>query len=186
LRSALLGIWVNDRLLSNGTISRLMFELRDKIGETVVLGAQSGLAIQYIHVVRSLTRRNASQVMTGSLRPLLTSAMGHVILSTYGETEVGALIRRINAEQDDRKKLVPPRDVFAHLERCRRDGYAYTEAASTPGAGIVAMLLASPQHQPALALGIGAPLSHLRSEKKNYVAALRKVVEAHRSHMERS
>jgi DNA-binding IclR family transcriptional regulator len=185
LRSALLGIWVNDRLLSNGTISRLMFTLRDKFGETVVLGAQSGLAIQYIHVVRSLTRHNPSQVMTGSLRPLLRSAMGHVILSIKPEAEVLALARRINAEQAESKHWVRPRDLVAKLERCRRDGYAYTEGAATPGAGIVAVLLATPQHQPPLALGIGAPLSRLREQKPHYVAALRKVVEAHRSHTER-
>jgi DNA-binding IclR family transcriptional regulator len=185
LRSALLGIWVNDRLLSNGTISRLMFDLRGRIGETVVLGAQSGLAVQYIHVVRSLTRRNPSQVMTGSLRPLLTSAMGHVILSSKSEGEVLALMRRINAEQKDSKQWVRQRDLLAKLERCRRDGYASSEAAATPGAGIVAMLLASPQHQPTMALGIGAPLSRLREQKPQYVAALRKVVDTHRRHMER-
>src|SRR5262245_41226135 len=185
LRSALLGIWVNDRLLSNGTISRLMFDLRGKIGETVVLGAQSGLAVQYIHVVRSLTRRNPSQVMTGNLRPLLSSAMGHIILSTKSDAEVLASARRINAEQQDAKQWVRPRDLMTKLERGRRDGYAYSEAAATPGAGIVAVLLAMPQHQPPLALGIGAPLSRLRDQKLNYVAALRKVVEAHRSYMER-
>jgi len=185
LRSALLGIWINDRLLSNGTISRLMFNLRDKIGETVVLGAQSGLAVQYIHVVRSVTRHSPSQVMTGSLRPLLGSAMGHVILSIKSEAEVLALARRINAEQKDSKQWVRSRDLMAKVERCRREGYAYSEAAATPGAGIVAVLLAAPQHHPPLALGIGAPLSRLRDQKLHYVAALRKVVEAHRSYMER-
>ncbi len=185
LRAALLGIWVNDRLIADGTILRLMHTLCDRIGDTVVLGAQSELSVQYIHVVRSLRRRRPPQVMTGHLRPLLTSAVGQVILSTKSDAEIVALARRINAEEQDSQLRVKPSEVLASVDRFRREGYAHTEGMFTAGSGIVAMLLAAPRHQPPLALGIGAPLNRFRERMPTYVSALRNVIELHRQHMER-
>src|SRR3954462_4107703 len=99
IRAALLGIWVNDLLLSDGTVLRLMYELRDQTHETVVLGTQSGLHVQYIHVMRSLIRRSSPGVASGRLRPLLRSAVGQLMLSLKEDREILALARRINAEE---------------------------------------------------------------------------------------
>jgi DNA-binding IclR family transcriptional regulator len=183
LRTALLGIWVNDMLLRDSTILRMMHELRDRTDGTVVLGAQTGLNVQYIHVVPALSYRGPLE--NGCVRPLLASAMGHVLLTLKSEAEVLALARRLNAEESNSARRVRPADLLASLERCRQDGYAYTEGATTPGGGIVAMLLAAPPHQLPMALGLGAPLSRLREQKANFIAALRELVEQHRRTMER-
>lgn len=184
IRAALLGIWVNDMLLSDGTVLRVMYELRERTNETVVLGTQSGLHVQYIHVMHSLFRRSGPEVATGRLRPLLRSAVGQLILSLKDDQEIQALARRINAEERDPSQRVSLEQLLRSVETCRREGYGYSEGATTPGAGIIAVLLPSPPHQPPIALGIGAALPKLREQKLNYLAALRHAVEVHGRHIE--
>lgn len=176
LRAALLGIWVNDLFLSDGSILALMNDLRAKTGETVALGAQSGLHVQYIHVMRALVRQPHAEVATGRLRPLLRSAVGQVILSLKDNEEVVALARRINAEEKDPAKRVRIEDLLQRLEICRRQGYGYSEGATTPGGGIVAVLFPSPPHHPPMALGIGTAIPKLRDRKDFYLSILRKAV----------
>jgi DNA-binding IclR family transcriptional regulator len=182
VRAALLGIWVNDALLSDGTIVRLMYRLRDETGCTAVLGVQSGFHVQYIHVVKG-TEEVRTDVNTGALRPLLRSAIGHVILTLKSKAEVRALVHRINAQEPAAKK-VRLDDLVAKIDACRERGYAYSEGVATPGSGIITVLLAAPQHQPPMVLGLGARISRLRAEKQNYLTALRRVVGLHREHME--
>lgn len=179
LRAALLGIWVNDLHLSDGTVLRLMVELREKTGETVVLGTQSGLQVQYIQVMHSLIRRSGPEVATGRLRPLLKSAVGQLVLSLKDDHEIVALARRINAEEKNSANRVRPEELMRKIELCRREGYGYSEGATTPGAGIIAVLLPTPPHQAPIALGIGTVLRRLREQKLNFLAALRQAVASH-------
>lgn len=184
IRTALLGIWLNDMLLNDGTILRLMCDLRDRTGQTVTLAVQSGLSVQYIKVVPSNTRPTSPKVLTGKLRPLLRSAVGYALLSLKTEPEVLLLARRINAEEKRPDKIVRTQDLLAHIEGYRRDGYAYTEQATSAGAAIVATLIAAPPHQPPLALGIGGPIDQLRAHKQEYAQALKEVAEIHLRNME--
>jgi DNA-binding IclR family transcriptional regulator len=184
LRAALLGIWINDMFISDGTILSLMHDLREKTSETVAIGTQSGLHVQYIHVMPSLLRRAAPQVASGRLRPLLRSAVGQVILSLKDNQEVQALAHRINAEEKDPANRVKPNELLKKVDACRREGFGYTEGATTPGSGIIAVLLPSPPHQPPMALGIGTTIPKLREQKANYLKMLRQAVEVHGRHME--
>lgn len=183
VRAALLGIWVNDALMVDGTIGRLMYDLRDATGGTAVLAIQSGLAVQYIHVVKGSDAHARTDVATGTVRPLVRSAMGDVLLGRKSKAEVRALVARSNAARGDAEP-VRLADVTERIERAKAQGYAWSEGAATPGSGIVAVLLAAPRHQPPLALGLGARIARLRANRQRFLAALRAVVDAHRAHME--
>jgi DNA-binding IclR family transcriptional regulator len=185
LKTALLGIWVNDLLIGHSTILRLMYELRDRTNDTAILGTQSGLQVQLIHVVKAQDRASSTPISSGCLRPLLRSAMGYVLLSLKSEREVTVLARRLNAEEKDPHNRVPLDKLLRNIEFYRRHEYAYTEGAATPGGGMIATLLAAPRHQLPLALGIGAPLDRIRAMKERHVACLREIVKLHRQYMER-
>ena len=184
LRAALLGIWVNEALLGDSTILGLMMELRDTARATVVLGAQVGLQVRYIHVMKAPEYSPPAHFISGCVRPLQRSAVGYVLLSLRRDREVLALNRRLNAEEPDPERRVPGDVLLEKLRITRRQGYAYTEGAATPGGGMIAMLLAAPVHQPPVVLGLGAPLTMLRQKKESLVAALRHTVELHRLRME--
>ncbi|WP_326538327.1 IclR family transcriptional regulator [Pseudorhodoferax sp.] len=183
VRAALLGIWVNDALLADGTIVRLMYRLRDETGCTAVLGIQSGQHVQYISVVKGSESSAHTDVGTGALRPLLHSAMGRIILTLKSRTEVRALVSRINA-QEPASRHVRLGELTARLETCRARGWDFSEGLATPGSGIIAMLLAAPRHQPPMVLGLGGRLGVLRPNRDRFVEALGRVVAAHREHME--
>ncbi|MBK9134119.1 MAG: helix-turn-helix domain-containing protein [Betaproteobacteria bacterium] len=183
VKAALLGIWVNDALLRDDSIVGVMYELRDRTGCTCVLGIQSGFFVQYIHVVKGSEYADRTDVTTGALRPLLHSAMGDVILALKSRHEIRALVHRINAEEPPERQARLT-DVLARVERTRDGGHGYSEGLATPGSGTITMLLAAPQHQPPMVLGLGARISALRANRERFVAALRKVVDEHRGHME--
>ena len=183
IRAALLGIWVNDLLVSDGTVLRLMYELRDRTAETIVLGTQSGLQVQYLYALPSLVRGSAPNVTTGRLRPLLRSAVGHLVLSQKDDKEIAAIVRRVNAEEVPALR-VSVEQFMKSIEACRRDGYGYTEGAATPGHGIIAVLLPPVPHQPPIALGIGTEIPKLRENKSRYLAELRRAVQLHGRHVE--
>ncbi len=182
VRAALLGIWVNDALLSDGTIVRLMYRLRDETGCTATLGIQSGLQVQYIQVVKGKDEVR-TDVNTGALRPLLRSAMGHVLLALKSKTELRGLVNRINATEPPVHR-VRFEELMRRLDEYREKGYAWSEGVATPGSGILTMLLAAPPHQPPMALGLGGRIAKLRSNRGQYLEALRNVVLTHRDHME--
>jgi len=183
LKFALVGSWINDRMMADGTILRMMHNLQKEMETVVVLGAQSGLAIQYIHVKKPRNYPGPS-ISSGSSRPLLASAMGQAILSAANPETIPAIVRRINAEEADSTQWVRPTDFAETLERTRIQGYAYSEGAASPGRGLVAVLLATPPHQPPLALGLGGSIARLRAQKMVFVRALQTVVEHHRQQME--
>lgn len=183
VRAALLGIWVNDALLADGTIVRLMYRLRDETSCTAVLGIQSGQHMQYISVVKGSEASGHTDVGTGALRPLLQSAMGRIVLSLKSRAEVRALVSRINAHEPPSRQM-RLNDLLTRLEACRERGWDFSEGLATPGSGIIAMLLAAPRHQPPMVLGLGGRISVLRSNRERFVEALRQVVKAHREHME--
>ncbi|MGB3067785.1 MAG: helix-turn-helix domain-containing protein [Ottowia sp.] len=183
VRAALLGIWVNDALISDGTIVRLMYDLRDETSCTAVLGIQSSFQMQYIHVVKGDDAHGRTDVTTGAVRPLLRSAMGDVVLALKSKSELRALVGRINAEETPSNQ-VKMTELMTRLDQCRDQGYAWSEGKATPGSGIITMLLAAPAHQPPMVIGLGGKISLLRANREKFIAALRNVVRLHRAHME--
>ncbi len=183
VRAALLGSWVNDAMLQDGTITRLMYRLRDETGCTTVLGLQSGDQVQYIQVVKGNDAADRNDVATGVLRPILRSAMGWILLTLKSKTELRALVARVNA-QEPAANQVRLGELLGRVDECRQRGYAYSEGMATPGAGTITMLLAAPQHQPPMVLGLGGRISALRASHDRFVDALRHVVGQHREHIE--
>jgi DNA-binding IclR family transcriptional regulator len=183
IKFALIGSWINDRMMADGTILRMMHNLQRDMETVVVLGAQSGLSIQYILVKKPKIYAGPS-IASGSTRPLLASAMGQAILSAAPPETIPGLVRRINASEPDPARWVKPGDFLETLERTRQQGFAYSEGAASPGRGMVAVLLATPPHQPPLALGLGGSITRLRAQKAIFVRALKTVVEQHREQME--
>jgi len=148
-----------------------------------VLGIQSGLQVQYIQVVKGTDSLHRTDVNTGALRPLLRSAMGLVVLALKPKAEIRALVSRANAQEPPARQ-VRFNELMARVDECRERGYAFSEGVATPGSGIITMLLAAPQHQPPMVLGLGGRIVTLRANHEGFVEALRGVVEQHRAHME--
>jgi DNA-binding IclR family transcriptional regulator len=151
-RVALLGSWVEAPGLRQTT--QMMEDLGRQTGETIMLGEQTGLIVRYIYIVpsRQVMRLH---VGPGLVRPLATSGMGRLFLSTYPTDKVRDLLKRINAEQKPGEPIFRLADLQPDFDEIHRQGYAVSQNRITPGATVVAMMVPHTEGFPPLAMSIG-------------------------------
>jgi DNA-binding IclR family transcriptional regulator len=160
IRFAMLGQWIRDRLFEGGAIAQMMVHLAAVTHETVLLGIQNGLQSQHIHIVK--TSQSLSYLPpVGTLRPLLRSAVGRVLLSQQPRTAVLRIIEQINSSGLDEGRTFSTEEVLADLESIRRNGFAYSANVFTPGAAILAVALPPRASDSPMAISVGAPASRL-------------------------
>lgn len=167
LRISVLGGWLveSDRVPFNPL--RLMRDLREKTGQAIVLGVQNGCHALYINVLGA-TASPGHYRSPGSMRPLCRCAIGQALLTKKSDSEIGLLVRRINAERPPHERTERLDEVLEAVHGARDLGYATTLGSATPDAGVVAIPLTSIEGQPPLAIGIGAPLAQIRSHADEY------------------
>jgi DNA-binding IclR family transcriptional regulator len=180
LRVALFGGWVQDQLFSQRSLSHLIDELHAASGgQAVILGMQNDIYVQYIHLAQS-SRQEQWYIKPGSLRPLVRSATGRILLSRKSDVEVQQLLWRINAEETPEHRLQIG-DLLKELDKIRRDGYAYTERTVHQYGGVIAVEMPTPPSQPPMALGIGGDIDMLRRERDRFLDLLRKSLQPYRA-----
>lgn len=171
VRVALLGSWITEDVYSERSLSKLVNELHAKTSETVILGMQNDIFVQYVHVCQTPERRAHLRwyLKPGSLRPLARSAVGKAILSSKPNSELIYLLRRINAAETRPENRVSEAEILEEMDRIRETGHALTAGTVNPKAGVVACLLPRHPHQPVMALGIGAENAELADKANHYL-----------------
>jgi DNA-binding IclR family transcriptional regulator len=144
-------------------------------GDMILLGSQQGMAAVYVKIVQA-TNPIRFHMKQGAARPLCATAIGRALLSGKSDKEIGAIVRRANAERTASEPLMSPGDVIEAVRLGRKLGYFLTRGTVTPGAAVLAMRLDGPPDHPPLAVGIGAPIDRIESEQENFVELLRKEV----------
>ena len=180
MRIAALGSWVREALFGEGEITQLMTQLHRVSGETVILATQSDLYAQYIHLMHSQEPLHFA-VPPGTRRPLASSGMGWLFLSTHTDKEIERLRRRINAEPGQKTKFSRD-DIMKQVNLVRVRGYAFSKGAVSRDAGIIAMLLPEGRHGRTLAIGVGGPVRRLAANEKMIVSEMREAIEKFVSH----
>ncbi len=172
VRLAFLGNWVLGSTDVIARIHSLAQSLSVQTGETVLVGAESGLYMQYLSVIVSPhTLRLA--LHPGVRRPLHLSGLGLMLLSLRSDPEIGRMVRRFNAEVDDPAIVrLSEREVLTKVETARRQGWYESASLITKGAGSIATLLPLPRGQRPLAIGIGAPVERLQERHDLLQSAL--------------
>lgn len=181
LRVALFGGWVQDDLYSETNLFNLMEKLHCRSGgEALMLGMQNDIYVQYIHVVQTAGSKLNWYLKPGSLRPLCRSAIGRVLLSLKSDVQVQQLLWRINAEEPDPAKRMNVHDLLREIDRIRVQKHAMTLGTVNPNGGVIAIAMPTPQSQPPMALGIGASIEVLQSERERLLQLLNEAVQPYR------
>ena len=167
-RVALLGSWVGDGAIANGTVVQEMEVLGRETGHTITLAARNGIFVQYIHVVQAT---NALRLHTpvGTRRLLVWSASGFALLRDTPDSEIAALVRRTNSEQANEKHNVV--DVICKVKSFREKGYFFSKELVTPGGGHIAMRLPSSSigREHTLALGVSGWIEQIARDQTKIV-----------------
>ncbi|MGI9524239.1 MAG: IclR family transcriptional regulator [Hyphomicrobiaceae bacterium] len=165
VRLAFLGNWVLGSTDGLAQIQTLLQKLAAETGETVIVGAQNGLNVQYLSVIVS-EHQVRFALRPGMMRPLHLAGLGHMLLSQKSDDEVGRIVRRFNAEADADQALASESEVLSAVRSARALGYCETANLASQGAGVIATLLPLPIEGRYLAIGLGAPLDRLESRRE--------------------
>ena len=178
-RVTLLGAWVEPLLTPNAEVMRMMSELGEATGETIILAAPTRDQAQYLHVVPA-TATMRMHVGPGTMRPLVASGLGRVLLSTMPDEKVRQLVMRHNdgplAQEEGRISLAA---LQRELSGIRARGYSVVLRGVTPGAGLVGMLLPMELAGVPLAVGIGGWAREMRARQQDYLNLLRGAIDRH-------
>ena len=147
MRVAMLGAWVQPGLVRNGRLLRLMDELADLTGGSVVLASNTGVRLQCLHVVR----RTPHAPQQGEFLSLLHSAEGRALLLTADRELVRKYVHRLNAEVEDEAMRVPFSALAEDLDASSARGYA--RWVDEQGSGLAILLPSTDRDEP-LALAV--------------------------------
>ena len=175
MRIAVMGRWVSDQLFSESKLLPLMEDLRQRTQETVIVGTQSDISAQYVHVLRTYHPLSYA-VEPGSLRPLGRSGVGLVLLSARSDAEIDALIYRSNYAEPVRSRRVALQDVMRDVEAIRRQGYFFSRHRYTEGVGVIAMLLPTAPFNRTFAVALGGPVQRLEKHLEEHLTTMRKAI----------
>jgi DNA-binding IclR family transcriptional regulator len=162
LRLALTSSWLREEHFSGEELTRLMTELRDKTGGSVVLGIQSDVDLQYIQVVPS--KLPVQLVMRiGQIRPLCRTAVGKALLARQSDQVIAGIVRRLNAREDGER--IVAKTLLAEIAEVRRSNLAYSANAASQGAAVIAALVPVAEGELPMALGIGGPVELINASR---------------------
>lgn len=178
-RVTVLGSWIEPLLQPQAEVMRMMAELGEATGETIILATPTRDQAQYLYVVPATTTMRM-HVGPGTMRPLVASGLGRILLSTLPDEKVRQVVMRHNdgplAPEAGRVSLAALRRDLATI---RARGYSVVLKGVTRGAGLVGMLLPVELGGQPLAVGIGGWAREIRARQEDYVALLRAAVDRH-------
>ena len=177
-RVTVLGSWIEPLLAPHGEVMQLMAELGEATGETIILAAPTRDQAQYIHVVPATTTMRM-HVGPGTMRPLVASGLGRVLLSALPDDKLRHLVQRHNAGPAVGGNPVSLAALQRELSAIRVRGYSVVLRGLTPGAGVIGMLLPVEVSGQPLALGIGGWVREIRERQQEYVALMRSAIDRH-------
>jgi len=176
MRVALLGDWLHDSMLSHGRLSQLLEQLNRTTGETIVLAAQNGLHSQYLRVLQG-TNTLRMHLQIGTLRPLLGSGTGRMLLTQMEDGAVRKLVRKYNATTDEAVPI-DAEQLLKQVAEDRARGYAVSMNQVTPHATLIAMLLPTRPGEKPLTIGIAGLTDRLIANEEKYIKTMRDAIHA--------
>src|SRR3954469_11251040 len=119
MRVAMLGTWVQPNLVRNGRLLRLIDDVANETGATVVLATNTGVRLRCLHVVR----RAEDAPHQGDSLPLLHSPEGRALLLTSDRELVRKYVHRLNAEAESEEERIRFDELAADLDGSSARGY---------------------------------------------------------------
>lgn len=177
-RVTLLGSWIAPFLAPSGDLMQLLAELGENTGETIILAAPVRDQVQYLHVVPASTTMRM-HVGPGTMRTLVSSGLGRLLLSNMAEEKVRHLVLRHNEGPGAADARVSLSALQRDLALIRAQGYSLTLRGLTPGAAVLGMLLPLTISGVPLAVGIGGWARSMKKELPQYLSLLRSSINLH-------
>lgn len=137
----------------------MLQEICDVCEDTVVLGAETGIHQQYIHVVAG-THPLRYDLQPEATRYLLESNAGRILLFMKIDEQIDLIITKTHLARA--LPSVSRRSLHDMIDKIRRDGYSFEPDMVVPGASVIAVPLKPGAVKRPLTIGIAGPTQRLR------------------------
>lgn len=174
-RLSFLGEWAVGSTSTRTAIQNGMRKLADETRDTILLGRQNGLLMQYLAIIEA-PREIRLAPTTGTRRPMHLSALGMVLLAEQPDDAIGRLIRRYNAEHGAEMGMANEEFVRSEIREIRRTGHYCSMGNTTPDAGVIAQIVPSSISRQPMAIAIGGPLERVRDVVDHWIDLLNTTV----------
>ncbi|MCB1995385.1 MAG: helix-turn-helix domain-containing protein [Ottowia sp.] len=176
VRLALATAWIQEHLYSDSNLLRLLEQVKDRSGHTVMIGQRRGVQVRYLHVLQA-TREGRFMAKTGALRPLFRSAAGKMLLTTLTDREIAGLLRHANGLEADPQHRRELEQVRMEVTAARLAGFAMSLGTATPGAAALAILVPTARDVAPMSISLGGPVAEIERERDRLLQILREAVE---------
>lgn len=174
----LLGTSVQTPFFGQSRLIAVMRQIREATGEAVILGAQVGLSVEYLHVIQAADPA-ARRVSKGTVLPLLRSGMGKAFLARKSYDAIRGIVHRLNSEEQRLDAHVSYRDLVEEVGRYRRQGYILSSNTVSPGHAMITVLLPSLDDGQDVAIGLAGRAPVIEQNCTAFVKTIRKAIEDH-------
>lgn len=175
LRLAALGAWVPEAIFGESKLLDALNYLHETTGEGVALCTPNDIYLQYEKVTRSSMSPYLA-VREGSLRLLIHSAIGWVLLSSYDDEKIELLVRRANIASS-KEMRVDLRAIMENIRLVRRNRYCWFEDVPVQGVGTMCVLLPGQLRNQPVAMSLGGPKERLYENRQFYLSAMNAMIE---------
>jgi len=151
--------------------------LVEETSETVTLAMTDGRAVYYLcRIMGSHPLQYAIPV--GSPRPMHATAAGKALLAHFRPEQLREYFEKCELLELTRKTITDRSALEAHLETCRRRGYATAEGETSLDVFGLAVPIFDPKGEAVAAVNLGGPLTRLKDGEARYVPAVAATAEA--------
>jgi DNA-binding IclR family transcriptional regulator len=157
----------HDPLLES--VSPILHQLRDALGETVILGKRQGQGIVYLEVIEGThTVRYAAR--PGDAKPLHSSAIGKAMLGQESPSKLQALIGQLALTAATQRTLTDPGQLLDDIVECRKEGIFTTRGENVDD--VMAFAIARPVYGETLGIAIAGPMERMVRHQERYRVTL--------------
>jgi len=147
------------------SVHKLLVQLMQETGETMILAAPAGTSVVFLDVVEPPADiRYIANV--GQRLPIHVAAAGRAILSQHSQEERAAILKRIKYQKYEKAAYMSADSVERDIQKSMKDGWFVNLAVYAPGVAGIAVPFPFRDRRDAIVLG--APVSRI----ENRVAAL--------------
>lgn len=168
LRVSVLGDWIEQAVFGEGHYRALMKYLRDETGETIGIGGESDLDVQFLQILTG-TYPLTLNFKAGDRAPLCTTAMGRALLSKRPKPYVQKLLLRHNSIVESRADRVTEAELMDALDFFDQTGYAVSRENTLHGLSGIAMILPNAASQNPVVIGVSGPSDRINSHHEKIV-----------------
>lgn len=157
-------------------LESLVEALRNRTGETAVVGAISGMHVLFIAAMES-TQAIRYTANMGKIVPIHATATGRALLSLLSDQERAAILRRAVFERYTSTTLMSAESVEDEIENSKQRGYFEGVGEFTQDLGGIALpLVVTRRH---LAVLVGGPVTRVHPRKGEIVQIMREEIQRH-------